>query len=218
MTHHHDDAPAHSPVGAAEAWEFRYAESPKRWSGNPNATLVDLVGSLAPGRAIDLGCGEGADAVWLARQGWTVLGVDISATAVTRGRAAAIEAGLPEERIAFEAHDLTTWEPEGEVDLVTASFFHSREELARTEILRRLAGHVAPGGHVAIVSHAAPPPWSEHAHLEEQLLDAAGEVAALALGDDWEVVLAEHRERAATSPSGESAHLEDVAVLLRRLR
>jgi trans-aconitate methyltransferase len=210
----HDEHP-HSRVTPAEAWEFRYQEQPQRWSGRPNATLVDVVAPLAPGRAVDLGSGEGADAIWLARQGWTVLGVDISPTAVTRARGAAVEAGV-DGHATFEAHDLSTWEPEGEIDLVTASFFHSREDLPRTEILRRVAGHVARGGHLAIVSHAAPPPWSEHAHHDELLLDADGEVAALDLGDDWEVVLAEHRERAGTSPTGESAHLEDVAVLLRR--
>jgi trans-aconitate methyltransferase len=210
----HDEHDA-SPVTPADAWEFRYAEQPQRWSGNPNPTLVDVVDGLTPGRAVDLGCGEGADAIWLARRGWHVLGVDISPTAVTRASGAALEAGV-DGRATFEAHDLSTWEPAGEIDLVTASFFHSREELPRTEILRRAAAHVARGGHVAIVSHAAPPPWTEHSHHDEQLLDAAGEVAALGLGDDWEVVIAEHRERDATSPTGESAHLEDVAVLLRR--
>jgi trans-aconitate methyltransferase len=118
--------------------------------------------------------------------------------------------------VTFEAHDLSTWEPEGEIDLVTASFFHSREELPRTEILRRAAAHIAPGGHLAIVSHAAAPPWSEHAHHDELLLDAAGEVEALGLGDDWEVVLAEHRERSVAAPTGDPATLEDVAVLVRR--
>ena len=204
-----------SPVTPAEAWEFRYAEQPQRWSGNPNATLVDVVAPLTPGRAVDLGSGEGADVIWLARQGWTVLGVDISPTAVTRARGAALEAGV-DGRATFEAHDLSTWEPDGEIDLVTASFFHSTEELPRTDILRRVAAHVAPGGHVAIVSHAAPPPWSEHAHHHEVLLDADGEVAALGFGDEWEIVLAEHRERVAVSPSGDEAHLEDVAVLLQR--
>ena len=199
----------------AEAWEFRYAEQPQRWSGNPNATLVDLVGGLTPGRALDLGSGEGGDAVWLARQGWQVTGVDISPTAAARARGAAIEAGV-DDRTRFEAHDLSTWEPDGPYDLVTASFFHSREELPRTEILRRAAGHVAPGGHLAIVSHAAPPPWSEHHDHDDDLLDADGEIAALGLGEGWEVVVAEHRTRAATSPGGEAAHLEDVAVLLRR--
>jgi trans-aconitate methyltransferase len=212
VSHDHSEQ---SPVTPAEAWEFRYAEQPQRWSGNANATLMDVVAPLTPGRAVDLGCGEGADAIWLARQGWTVLGVDISDTAVTRARGAALEAGV-DGRATFEARDLATWEPSGEVDLVTASFFHSREELPRTQILRRIAAHVAPGGHLAIVSHAAPPPWSEHSHHDELLLSADGEIAALGLGDDWQIVLAEHRERAAVSPSGETAHLEDVAVLLRR--
>jgi len=211
----HDHSPAeHAPVTPAEAWEFRYAQAPQRWSGNPNATLVDVVAPLAPGRAVDLGSGEGADAIWLARQGWTVLGVDISPTAVLRARGAALETGV-DDRATFEAHDLSGWEPEGGIDLVTASFFHSREDLPRTEILQRVAAHVVPGGHVAIVSHAAPPPRSEHAHHDELLLDADGEVAAFD-PDAWVVVVAEHRERAATGPGGEAAHLEDVAVLLRR--
>jgi 2-polyprenyl-3-methyl-5-hydroxy-6-metoxy-1,4-benzoquinol methylase len=210
------DEPAPHPVTPAEAWEFRYAQSPQRWSGSPNATLVHVVSRLTPGRAVDLGCGEGADAVWLARQGWTVLGVDISPTAIARARGAATEAGLTSEQARFEAHDLSTWEPEGEVDLVTASFFHSREELPRADILRRAAAHVAPGGHVAIVSHAAPPPWSEHAHHDELLLDADGEVAALELDENWQVIVAEHRERVTVGPDGTPATLEDVAVLLRR--
>jgi SAM-dependent methyltransferase len=218
VSHDHADHPDHGPehpVTPAEAWEFRYAESPKRWSGNPNATLVDLVTGIAPGRAVDLGCGEGADAIWLARQGWAVTGVDISPTAVARAQGAATEAGLTAEQVRFVAHDLSSWEPDGEVDLVTASFFHSREDLPRTDVLRRAAAHVAPGGHLAIVSHAAPPPGSEHAHHDELLLDAEGEVAALGLGDGWEVVIAEHRERAAAA-EGAPAHLEDVAVLVRR--
>lgn len=207
-----------SPLTPAEAWELSYAETPRRWSGEPNATLVDLVGELPPGRAVDLGCGEGADSVWLARQGWSVTGVDISPTAVARARAAATEAGLSDEDVTFVASDLATWEPDDAVDLVTASFFHSREDLPRTAILRRLASHVAPGGHLAIVSHAAPPPGAAHAHHEELLLDAAGEVAELALGAEWDVVLAEHRERVAAAPTAGSPPIvhEDVAVLLRR--
>ena len=211
------ESPEH-PVTPAEAWEFRYAESPRRWSGNPNATLVDLVTGITPGRAVDLGCGEGADAIWLARQGWTVTGVDISPTAVARAQGAATEAGLTAEQVRFVAHDLSTWEPDGDVDLVTASFFHSREELPRTAVLRRAAAHVALGGHLAIVSHSAPPPGSEHAHHDELLLDAAGEVAALGHDDGWQVVIAEHRERTAATPEGTPTHLEDVAVLVRRNR
>jgi SAM-dependent methyltransferase len=210
----HDE---HLPT-PAEAWEFRYQEQSQRWSGHANATLVDLVGGIpANGRALDLGCGEGADAIWLARQGWHVTGVDISPTAVARAQGAAVEAGIASDQVRFEAHDLSAWEPDGPYDLVTASFFHSREDLPRTDILRRAAGQVAPGGHLAIVSHAAPPPWSDHAeHDQELLLDADGEVAALGLGDDWEVVVSEHRQRTAVAHAGHTGDLEDVAVLLRR--
>ena len=204
-------------VSPAEAWEFRYQEQSQRWSGRPNATLVDLVrGIPVSGRALDLGCGEGADAIWLARQGWHVTGVDISPTAVARAHGAATEVGIAHDQIRFEAHDLSTWEPDGPYELVTASFFHSHEELPRTDILRRAAGQIAPGGHFAIVSHVAAPPWSEHHGHDEKLLDADGEIAALALGHDWETVTSEHRTRGVTSPTGEPANLEDVAVLLRR--
>ena len=205
------------PVTPAEAWDFRYQEQSQRWSGRPNATLVDLIGGIpANGRALDLGCGEGADAIWLARQGWHVTGVDISPTAVARAHGAAIEAGIPSDQIRFEAHDLSTWEPDGPYDLVTASFFHSQEALPRTEILRRAASQVAPGGHLAIVSHAPPAPGSEHHDHLEQLTDADGEIAALALGDDWDVVTSEHRSRDVVFPAGGPAIHEDVAVLMRR--
>jgi SAM-dependent methyltransferase len=205
------------PVTPAEAWEFRYQEQSQRWSGRPNATLVDLVGGIpANGRALDLGSGEGADAIWLARQGWHVTGVDISPTAVARAHGAAIEAGIPTDQIRFEAHDLSAWEPDGPYDLVTASFFHSQEELARTEILRRVATHIASGGHLAIVSHAPPAPGTGHHDHLEQLMDADGEIAALGLGDDWDVVTSEHRSRDVTTPAGGPAVHDDVAVLLRR--
>jgi len=210
--------PHDHPVTPAEAWEFRYQGQSQRWSGRPNATLVDLVRAIpVSGRALDLGSGEGADAIWLARQGWHVTGVDISPTAAARAHGAAIEAGISTDQIRFGAHDLATWEPDGPYDLVTASFFHSQEDLPRTEILRRAAGQIAPGGHLAIVSHAPPAPGSEHHDHLEQLMDADGEIAALALGDDWEVVTSEHRTRDVTTPTGEPAVHEDVAVLLRRL-
>ena len=79
---------------AREQWEARYADSDRIWSGRPNATLVGLVGSLTPGRALDLGAGEGADALWLASLGWRVTGLDLSETALGRARAAAAELRL----------------------------------------------------------------------------------------------------------------------------
>ena len=93
-------------MGAVQFWEERYASRPQVWSGRANQVLVDLVSGFAPRTALDLGCGEGGDAVWLAQQGWRVTAVDISTTAVERGRAAAADLGVPADRITWVAQDL----------------------------------------------------------------------------------------------------------------
>lgn len=219
----------------AQYWEERYG-SEQAWSGMVNATTAAVVASLprddgGSARALDLGCGEGADAIWLAQQGWATTGVDISTTATERARLAALEAGLTEDRIRFVAADLSAWatgpadeDPsggllDGPFDLVTASFFHSTVDLARTAILRRAAGTLAAGGHLLLVSHAAPPPWAVelHRHGREDLRDPAAERTALALDPAlWDTELAEVRRRQATSPTGQPAELEDAVLLLRR--
>src|SRR5690606_20979365 len=80
--------------GSGAGWDRRYAQRPQRWSGHPNATLVAEVADLAPGTALDVGCGEGADAVWLAQRGWRVTGLDVSAVALERAARAAQDAGV----------------------------------------------------------------------------------------------------------------------------
>lgn len=215
MTHpEHPEHPAPTAT-PAEAWEARYREAPQRWSGRANATLVEALEALAPGRALELGCGEGADAVWLAGRGWRVDAVDISPTAVERARAAAEAAGVA-DRVTFTAADLEQLEPEPGYDLVYAAFLHSREPLSRTAILRRASAAVAPGGHLVLLSHAAPPPWSGLAGHDHAMLDAAGELAALDLGAGWTPVQVENRDRAVTAPDGTPATLEDALVVVRR--
>ena len=93
---------------AAEFWEARYADADRIWSGRVNRAVADVAAGLEPGRALDLGCGEGGDAVWLARHGWAVTGVDLSPTAVARGRRAAAEAGVPDGalRLKLVRHDV----------------------------------------------------------------------------------------------------------------
>lgn len=152
---HHDQP---EPT-AQQLWEDRYRDAEHVWSGRPNAALVDTVHQLTPGKALDLGCGEGADAVWLATAGWRVTGVDISVTAIDRARRAAEHQHVG-AATRFLSADLSRWNPDdGPYDLVNASFLHSPVKLPGAAILRRAAAHVSPGGHLLIVSHAAPPLW-----------------------------------------------------------
>lgn len=213
--HSHEPAEPSTPV---DFWERRYAERPQIWSGRANHMLVDLAADLAPGRALDVGCGEGGDALWLAERGWQVTAVDIATTALARGRAAAAAAGIPEDRIDWRATDLAAWRPTDSYDLVCAFFLQSPVALDRAAILRTAATAVAPGGLLLLVSHAAPPPWSKHlqAHAHE-MPQPADELAALDLDPGlWQILIAEVRQRPATGPDGQDAVLDDTVILARR--
>lgn len=204
-------------IATPEFWEERYATADRVWSGRVNRVLADVVAGLEPGTALDLGCGEGADVIWLASQGWQATGLDVSATAAARATEAAASAGVA-DRARFLAADAADFETTEAYDLITASFLHSSATAPRSEILRRAAEWVAPGGLLLSITHAAPPPWAEaHAH-KHRFLTAAEEVAALALDPEaWEVLVAEERAREVTAPSGEPATLDDGVVLLRRI-
>lgn len=213
MTHQHT---AHAPAtdDPTEFWENRYGEKDAIWSGRANWMLVHTVGDLRPGRALDLGCGEGGDAIWLAERGWTVTGVDISPTAVARATRAAADRGLA---ALFRTVDLETWHTDEAFDLVTACFLQSPLAFGREEVLRRAAGLVAPGGHLLSVAHAAAPPWSGMAHDPTMVFPTPdGDLAALALGEGWQVLIAEVRSRPATGPDGQEATLDDSVLLVRR--
>lgn len=215
--HSADASSSWPPIAPAEFWEERYSGSDRVWSGRVNPVLADIAGTLQPGRALDLGCGEGADVVWLAGQGWEATGIDISPTAIRRATAAADAAGLGPDRAAFVAADLSVL-PDGEYDLVSASFLHSPVELPRTDILRQAAGRVAPGGHLLVTSHSTPPPWAATSDTHEhRFLSPGEELEQLALdAEAWEVVLAETRSREVTAPDGTPATLEDGVILARR--
>src|SRR5699024_8339677 len=174
-----DDA---APETTQEHWEALYTEREQTWSGNPNTALVDVVGPIvsgAPGHAIDLGSGEGADAVWLASHGWTVTGVEISNTAIDRSRQAARQAGIAPDQIRWQQVDLADWRPEADADLVTACFLHSTLDFDRIDVLRTAADAVKAGGHLFILSHGGMPPWADHDH--DDLPTADEEAASLNL-------------------------------------
>lgn len=197
-------------------WEQRYVDSDRVWSGRVNGTTAAVAETLRPGTVLEIGCGEGADAVWFAERGWSVTAVDVSATAIVRARVAARDRGV---RVDFRAVDASAELPAGAFDLVVSSFLHSWEtDFPRLRILRDALARVAPGGRMLAVSHAAPPPWAHEppAHLAP-LRTPDQELALLALDPaEWRVERAELVSRAATDPQGEAAHLDDGVLLLRR--
>ncbi|WP_119698181.1 SAM-dependent methyltransferase [Microbacterium halotolerans] len=204
-------------VSTAALWEERYSGADRVWSHSVNGVLADVAGNLVPGRALDVGSGEGADVIWLAERGWDATGVDVSTTAVRRAVEAAAAADLGSGSAEFTVGDVDA--VSGKVyDLVTSSFLHSPASEPREDILRRAAERVAAGGHLLITSHASAPPWAGDAHAgHHRFLAPEEEREMLALDPDaWEVVLSETRERATTSPDGEPSTIEDGVLLLRR--
>ena len=131
----------------ASAWDERYAAS-RQWSVTPNRFVADTLADLAPGRALDLACGEGRNAIWLAGRGWSVTALDFSAVAVERGRQAAHEASVTVDWVVGDVltHDLP------EVDLVVLAYLQLPPHQRRTAV-RRAWGALSPGGTFFLVAH-----------------------------------------------------------------
>ncbi|MCL3819930.1 class I SAM-dependent methyltransferase [Aeromicrobium wangtongii] len=133
-------------------WDDRYASEDRIWSGQPNPQLVDRIAAMAPGRALDVGCGEGADAIWLAQQGWTVTALDVSQVALDRAARHAADAGVA-DAITWHRVDLSAWAGEpGAYDLVSAQFMYLPSPALPT-LYRQLGDAVAPGGTLLLVGH-----------------------------------------------------------------
>ncbi|GAA4670140.1 class I SAM-dependent methyltransferase [Gordonia humi] len=209
MTSKHEHGPA--DIGrhpeTAQEWDEKYSEADRLWTTNVNPALVAEVGGLAPGTALDIGSGEGADARWLTEKGWRVTAVDISQVAVDRARAAD-----PDGTISWNRVDLTTESvPNTPFDLVSAFYFPiARVQESLAEVL---VGAVAPGGRLLVVAHAA-------AGMAAHGFDASDYVfpsdIAEGLGDDWEVEVLQTRPRGV--PAGNGAHIDDEVLRARRIR
>ena len=209
---------ASSPEAAA--WDERYRAATRAWSGRPNPTLVDEVADLTPGRALELGCGEGADAVWLAARGWAVVAVDFSIAALERGAEHARAAGAEvADRLGWRCRDLATWEPvAGAFDLVTAHFLHAPSP-QREEMLARWAAAVAPGGTLLLVAHS--PLDLEQARVgrpPDPAVYASAQQGADRLDPSvWDVAVAQERARE-VDVAGQSATVHDSVLVARRTR
>ncbi|WP_229072841.1 bifunctional NAD(P)/FAD-dependent oxidoreductase/class I SAM-dependent methyltransferase [Actinoplanes sp. DH11] len=201
-----------------EAWEERYRSRGIVWSGRPNPQLVLEAADLPAGRALDVGAGEGADAVWLAEHGWQVTAADISSVALTRAAGHATTAGAAvAEKITFSHTDLRTAPPaEQSYDLVSAQFMHLPPD-ERRELWAHLAAAVAPGGTLLIVGHHPSDlvTTAGRFHFPDMLFTAE-EVAAGLDASAWDVVAAEARPRQATDPDGRDITVHDAVLVARR--
>ncbi len=181
-------------------WEERYRTHTAVCRRRPNPQLVAEAGDLVPGTALDAGCGEGADAIWLASHGWRVTAVDFATTALRRARehAETLDAAIT-SRIDWVPADLTSWTPtEEHFDLVSAHYVHPAAP--REALCRRLAASVAPGGTLLIVGHhPSDPHTTAHASAAEVSFTAE-EVASSLDPDRWDIAVAEARSRPGHRP------------------
>ena len=214
MTEHASGA---EPVFDEGFWDERYRSAARVWSGQPNPQLVAEVADRPPGRALDVGCGEGADAIWLARRGWDVVAADISGVAVQRGEQHARDADpVAAARIEWRRADLLATPPAaGSFDLVSAQFMHLPPE-PRTRLFTALAAAVRVGGTLLVVGHhpsdlasgVPRPPMPE-------LFYTAAEVAGL-LDSSWTVEVSEARPRTARTPDGVEVAIHDAVLVATR--
>jgi thioredoxin reductase/SAM-dependent methyltransferase len=198
------------------AWEERYRAKPAIWSGRPNPQLIAEAVDLTPGRALDVGCGEGADAIWLAERGWQVTAVDISTTALQRATTHAETAGVA-NAIIWSHADLRAAAPLGDAyDLVSAQFMQLPGD-TRRDLFARLAAAVAPGGTLLIVGHH-PSDLRTSAHRGHfpNMMFTGEEVAAALDPAAWEILAAEARPRATTDPEGKDITIHDAVMVARR--
>lgn len=197
-------------TGGAEFWDERYREREQLFSGNPNGVLVAETSELSPGQALDVGCGEGADALWLARRGWCVTAIDVSRVALERAASAEPDVN---DRVSWIHGDPTTMPPPaGAFDLVSVHYFPLEREPGHAA-LRGLVAAVAPGGTLLYVGHD--PAEVDDSH-DVYAYYQPGQVGEL-LDADWVVESDEIRDSTDPPPEG-THHHRDLVLRARRLR
>ncbi|MER5627427.1 class I SAM-dependent methyltransferase [Streptosporangium sp. NPDC002544] len=197
-------------------WEGVYAARPAATDPQPNDRLAETVTGLPPGDVLDLGCGDGGDALWLARRGWHVTAVDISAVAVERLAGLARSRGLG-DRVIAERHDLHESFPQGGFDLICAHYLHTPFDLDRATVLRAAAHALRRGGRLLVVDHGSTAPWSWNQDPDVRYPTPREVAAGIDLDPaTWTVERADAPRRIATGPGGRTAEVTDHVLLIRR--
>ncbi|MGW0846566.1 class I SAM-dependent methyltransferase [Streptomyces sp. NPDC002787] len=196
-------------------WDSRYAERQQLWSGRPNGALVAETAGLTPGRVLDVGCGEGADAVWLACGGWDVTALEVSGVALERAAGHARDAGVAVHWVHAELTRAAL--PPASFDLVSAQY----PALLRTPDAaaeRALLAAVAPGGVLLLVHHAGMQTQQAHDSAFDPADYVWPSMVAELLDDDWEIETNEQRPRLAPDGGAGAHHTDDLVLRVRRLR
>ena len=209
--HHHHTAEELRDRWTAENWDERYSQHPSLWSGHVNAALEEEATGLVPGTALDLPCGEGGDALWLAEHGWTVEGADVSSVALDRAAAQAQARGQA-DRISWRQRDVLTWRPaEPAYDLVSVTFLHLTPDI-RPGVHRALASAVRPGGSFLVVAHHPSDLETTVGRPPERDLFFTPEEVAADLGEGWSVASARVRPRTARDAEDREVTVHDTVL------
>ena len=200
-----------SALDVQAEWDRRYSETERLWSGRPNGALVAGVAGLAPGRVLDVGCGEGADAIWLAAKGWDVTALEVSGVALERATRHAQQAGADIRWV--HAGLVEAALPPASFDLVSVMY----PALLRTPDAaaeRSLLTAVAPGGTLLLVHHADMDTHQPHCNPADFV--SVDMIAAL-LGDGWDVEVHEQRPRVVPEGGAGAHHADDLVLRARRV-
>lgn len=227
-TQHDDHSPHLDEVGAPKpmagsdsmsAWEKRYASTQRLWSEDVNELLPEFAAPLAPGLALDIGCGEGTDLLYLLERGWQVVGVDFSATAIARFLDGAHRIGAADRATGLvgDARDLHI---EGLFDLVTIFFVHGNKDGSGVDLgalISEQASRLKPGGIILVNVHTVNPPWHRNGgrtYTATQILDSLRSTGMLT--QEWMIQVAEERwEDVPASKDHEAGKRSNAVVVLR---
>jgi SAM-dependent methyltransferase len=201
---------------AARFWEDHYRAHPPSRPARVNPLLAEITAPIPPGTALDLGCGAGGDALWLADRGWRVTAVDISAEAVRRLAETARGLDLAERLSALRV-DLAEEFPTGLFDLVSAQYLHTPFALPRPAVLRAAAHALHPGGRLVVVDHGSTAPWSWNQDPDIHYPTPDEVFAGLALDPaGWHLERADMPRRRKRGPDGRTATVVDNVLVVRR--